>query len=213
MDEKITVLQLCEHFGGKDASLHGVARSFQWWLPTFDASHFRVLLCSRKAKDKAAEEMEKLDVSLLYLGYGKMDPRNLLKLLKILKEEKVDIIHAHGYGACTWGRIAGLIKNIPISAAGIPCLSKYFLAYLAIASFGEIIGNTLGINVGKRISINLTIAGQADDIIGLTIFPEFTSSLEYSVITSAALATSKTSSNPNFLRAVNTILGSLIFLN
>ncbi len=114
MDNKITVLQLCEHFGGKDASLHGVARSFQWWLPTFDSSRFRVLLCSRKAKDKAAEEMEKLNVSPLYLGYGKMDPRNLLKLLQIMKEEKVDIIHAHGYGACTWGRIAGLIKNVPV---------------------------------------------------------------------------------------------------
>lgn len=26
----INVLQLCEHFGGKESQLHGVARTFQW---------------------------------------------------------------------------------------------------------------------------------------------------------------------------------------
>jgi glycosyltransferase involved in cell wall biosynthesis len=112
--EKITVLQLCEHFGGKEASLHGVARSFQWWIPAFDSSQFRILLCSRKGRDKAAEEMESSGLRPLYLGYGKMDPRNLLRLLKILKSEKVDIIHAHGYGASTWGRIAGLLTKTPV---------------------------------------------------------------------------------------------------
>lgn len=109
-----TVLQFCEHFGGEGASLHGVARGFQWWLPAFNKEEFRVLLCSRKGRDKAAEEMERLGVSPLYLGYGKFDIRNLTSLLKLLKDEKVDIIHAHGYGACTWGRIAGLIKGIPV---------------------------------------------------------------------------------------------------
>ncbi len=68
-----TVLQFCEHFGGEGASLHGVARGFQWWLPAFDKEEFRVLLCSRKERDKAAEEMERLGVSPLYLGYGKFD--------------------------------------------------------------------------------------------------------------------------------------------
>lgn len=110
----ITVLQLCEHFGGKEASLHGVARGFQWWIPSFNKDEFRVLLCSRKGRDKAAEQMEMSGLSIMYLGYGKMDPRNLFKLLKIIRDENVDIIHAHGYGACTWGRLAGLIRKIPV---------------------------------------------------------------------------------------------------
>jgi len=53
--DKINVLQLCEHFGGKDSQLHGVARTFQWWMPRFDRSRFNVILCSRKGYDKAAE--------------------------------------------------------------------------------------------------------------------------------------------------------------
>ncbi len=109
----ITVLQLCEHFGGKEASLHGVARAFQWWLPAFDQTRFRVLLCSRKGPDKAAEQMRTAGIEPLFLGYGKMDPRNLTALLRLLRRERVDIIHAHGYGACTWGRLAGHWLRLP----------------------------------------------------------------------------------------------------
>lgn len=113
-DGRITVLQLCEHFGGREATLHGVARAFQWWLPHFNAQRYRVLLCSRKGWDKAAEQMRAAGTEPMTLGYGKTDPRNLLKLLSLLRREKVDIIHAHGYGACTWGRVAGHLLRIPV---------------------------------------------------------------------------------------------------
>ncbi|NCC52554.1 MAG: glycosyltransferase family 1 protein [Spartobacteria bacterium] len=115
---KITVLHLCEHFGGAKASLHGVARTFQWWIPRFDASRFRILLCSRKGPDKAAEEMTRSGITPLYLGYGKMDPRNLFKLIRLVRDEQVDIIHAHGYGACMWARIAGMLLRKPVIVHG-----------------------------------------------------------------------------------------------
>ncbi|MBL7077175.1 MAG: glycosyltransferase [Kiritimatiellae bacterium] len=110
----ITVLQLCEHFGGREASLHGVARGFQWWIPAFDPARFRVLLCSRKGRDRAAEQMEEGGLEPLYLNAGKFSPLNLVRLVRMLRDEKVDIIHAHGYGACTWGRLAGLLLKIPV---------------------------------------------------------------------------------------------------
>lgn len=114
----ITVLHLCEHFGGKEASLHGVARAFQWWIPLFDKTRFRILLCSRKGHDKAAEQMEHSGMQPLYLGCGKMDPRNLLRLVRLIREESVDIIHAHGFGACMWARLAELIVKKPVIVHG-----------------------------------------------------------------------------------------------
>ena len=114
----VTVLQLCEHFGGKEASLHGVARAFQWWLPLFDKTRFRMLLCSRKGYDKAAEQMKQCGVDPLYLGYGKIDPRNLLRLVKLVRDENVDIIHAHGFGACMWARLAEFIVKKPVIVHG-----------------------------------------------------------------------------------------------
>jgi glycosyltransferase involved in cell wall biosynthesis len=118
MGGKITVLHLCEHFGGAEASLHGVARTFQWSLPLFDASRFRVLLCSRKGYDKAAEQMIGSGLQPFYLGGGKNDPRNLLKLVNLLKAERVQIIHAHGFGACLWARLAGHLLKIPVIVHG-----------------------------------------------------------------------------------------------
>lgn len=115
---KITVLHLCEHFGGVNASLHGVARAFQWWIPSFDTDRFHILLCSRKGKDKAAEQMERAGLRPLTLGYGKMDPRNLVRLLRIVRRKEVDIIHAHGFGACLWARLAGHIKKVPVIVHG-----------------------------------------------------------------------------------------------
>ena len=111
---RITVLHVCEHFGGAEASLHGVARGFQWWIPNYDARRFRVLLCSRKGWDKAAEQMEKAGVRPLTLGYGKMDPRNLFRLINIIRREHVDILQAHGYGASLWARLAGHLLRLPV---------------------------------------------------------------------------------------------------
>ena len=112
---KITVLHLCEHFGDKQVSFHGVSRLFELWIPAFDKTRFRVLLCSRKGPSEQADErLKAAGVTPLYLGYGKMDPRNLFKLVGLMRREKVDVLHVHGYGASTWGRIAGVLLRKPV---------------------------------------------------------------------------------------------------
>jgi glycosyltransferase involved in cell wall biosynthesis len=111
----ITILHLCEHFGDKQVSFHGVSRLFELWIPAFDKNRFRVLLCSRKGPGELADQrLKAAGIAPLYLGYGKMDPRNLFKLIGLIRREKIDIIHAHGYGACTWGRIAGILLHKPV---------------------------------------------------------------------------------------------------
>jgi glycosyltransferase involved in cell wall biosynthesis len=114
-NDTIRVLQLCEHFGNRTASFHGVARSFELWLPELNRAPVEVLLCSRAKPEAAAlERYRKAGVEPLSLGYGKLDPRNLERLIGILRREKIDVMHLHGYGACTWGRIAGHLLGIPV---------------------------------------------------------------------------------------------------
>lgn len=111
---EIRVLHLCEHFGNHEASFHGVARSFELWLPELDRPPFRVWLCSRAKPSAAAlERYRRAGIEPLSLGYGKLDPRNLKKLLRICRELRIGILHLHGYGSCTWGRIAARILGIP----------------------------------------------------------------------------------------------------
>ncbi|MBR4252621.1 MAG: glycosyltransferase [Kiritimatiellae bacterium] len=111
---EIRVLHLCEHFGNHEASFHGVARSFELWLPELDRPPFRVWLCSRAKPSAAAlERYRRAGIEPLSLGYGKLDPRSLKKLLRICRELRIGILHLHGYGSCTWGRIAARILGIP----------------------------------------------------------------------------------------------------
>lgn len=117
-DSPRVILHLCEHFGGTEASLHGVARSFQWWFPLFDSSRFRMLLCSRKGPDKAHAEMVAAGLEPLTLGHGKFNPRNLTSLLRLMKQARVDLLHAHGFGACMWARLAGKIAGVPVIVHG-----------------------------------------------------------------------------------------------
>lgn len=112
--ESIRVLQLCEHFGNNESSFHGVARSFELWLPHLNEPPFKTLLCSRARPNQAAlERYRKIGIEPLFLSYHKFDPRNLWRLIHILRAENIDILHLHGYGACTWGRIAGHLLGIP----------------------------------------------------------------------------------------------------
>ena len=112
---RITVLHLCEHFGDKQVSFHGVSRLFELWIPAFDATRFRVMLCSRKGPSELADRrLRAVGIEPLYLGYGKIDPRNLFKLIGIMRRADVDLLHVHGYGASTWGRIAGILLRKPV---------------------------------------------------------------------------------------------------
>jgi len=112
---RITVLHLCEHFGDRQVAFHGVSRLFELWIPAFDATRFRVLLCSRKGPSEMADRrLRAAGIEPLYLGYNKMDPRNLFKLIGIMRRSDVDVLHVHGYGASTWGRIAGILLRKPV---------------------------------------------------------------------------------------------------
>src|SRR6185369_11143867 len=41
------------------------------------------------------------------------DPRTLPALLRIVDARQIDILHLHGYGATTFGRLAGALRGIP----------------------------------------------------------------------------------------------------
>src|SRR5207247_7562587 len=48
-----------------------------------------------------------------YLQRSKFDPMTLPALLRIVDEQQIDILHLHGYGATTFGRMAGALRRIP----------------------------------------------------------------------------------------------------
>jgi glycosyltransferase involved in cell wall biosynthesis len=93
--------------------MHGVKRLFSWMIPRFDASRYNVALVSLRKKDLSEETLESMGVDISYLHKSKFDPATLTALLKIIDRQKTDILHLHGYGATTFGRLAGWMRGIP----------------------------------------------------------------------------------------------------
>jgi glycosyltransferase involved in cell wall biosynthesis len=110
---KLNVLQVCDHLGWEGSRMHGVKRLFGWMIPRFDAERYNVSLVSLRKKDLSEETLESLGVDITYLHKSKFDPSTLPALLEVIDRKKIDLLHLHGYGATTFGRIAGAMRRLP----------------------------------------------------------------------------------------------------
>jgi glycosyltransferase involved in cell wall biosynthesis len=113
IDRPLNVLQVCDHLGWEGSRMHGVKRLFSWMIPRFDRTRFNVSLVSLRRKDLSEETLDALGIDISYLERSKFDPLTLPALLKVVDRKKIDLLHLHGYGATTFGRLAGAIRGLP----------------------------------------------------------------------------------------------------
>ena len=109
----LNIVQICDHLGWPGSRMHGVKRLFAWMIPRFDAARFNVSLISLRKRDLSADTLDELGIDVSYLHKSKFDPSTLTALLKELDRREADVLHMHGYGATTFGRLAGAMRRIP----------------------------------------------------------------------------------------------------
>ena len=109
----LNVLQVCDHLGWEGSRMHGVKRLFAWMIPRFDRRRFAVSLVSLRKKDLSEETLEGQGIDLTYLQRSKFDPLTLGALLRVVDRQRIDVLHLHGYGATTFGRLAAAMRGIP----------------------------------------------------------------------------------------------------
>jgi glycosyltransferase involved in cell wall biosynthesis len=102
----LSVLHVCDKFGVKGSSIHGVSRLFSWWFPRYDTSRFRVTLCGLKSPEPASRRLEEEGIPVRHLGRGRFDPRILGDLVALARECGAKVLHVHGYAAADFGRLA-----------------------------------------------------------------------------------------------------------
>ncbi len=108
----IKVLHVVDKFGVKGSSVHGVSRLFSWWIPRFDKDRFDVRLIGLRRADEACANLRRQGIDVISLNKGKFDFSTITEIVKIVRQEKVDILHLHGYGATNFGRIAARISKV-----------------------------------------------------------------------------------------------------
>lgn len=141
---KINVLLANDHLGVWN-SIHGVGRLFSLWVPRFDKSKFNITVCILREKDRIGEEFEKqfkkYGVRIRFFGRAKFNPLTLMDFIKVIREEKIDIMHLQTYGASTFGRLAGIMTGTPAIVHAHDNDSNYpwyqRLADLALSKFTD----------------------------------------------------------------------------
>jgi len=111
-DIRIKVLHICDKFGRKGSTIHGVSRLFQWWMPLFNKDKFDVQLVGLRKPDKACDNLINQGINITSLARGKFDLFTLNDIVSIIRKEKIDILHLHGYGSADFGVLAAKITGI-----------------------------------------------------------------------------------------------------
>jgi len=110
---RINVLFVADHLS-YEGKMHGGGRFFLNVLPRFNKSKYNVIPCVLRKKDALHDFFMSQGINIRYLRKTKFDPSTFITLLKIIKEEKIDILHLHQYGASNFGRLAGFIAGVPV---------------------------------------------------------------------------------------------------
>lgn len=109
----LKIIHVCDKFGMKGSTIHGVSRLFAWWMPRYDTERYDVSLCALKKPDQASRALEADDVTMTYLGRSKLTPGILTSFLSLIRKERPDVLHLHGWIAANFGRLAGRLAGVP----------------------------------------------------------------------------------------------------
>jgi glycosyltransferase involved in cell wall biosynthesis len=101
-----SVLHVCDKFGVRGSSIHGVSRLFSWWFPRYDRSRFDVSLLGLKHPEPATAWLSEQGIPVHHLGRSRFDPRIFTDLVGEARRRRARILHVHGYAAADFGRLA-----------------------------------------------------------------------------------------------------------
>lgn len=99
--------------GGAERMLLGVLRNL-------DATRFESTVCCIQDRGELAEEVESLGIPIHALGLmarGGFDRRVVPALRRLMREQKVELVHSHLYHANLYGRLAAWREGIPVIAS------------------------------------------------------------------------------------------------
>jgi len=90
-----------------------IALCFIEWIKHRDAQRYDVMVASLRGRDAASQKLEANGVKMFYIDKGKYSFANVGALAEVVRQEKIDLLHLHGYSAANFGRLAARQCGIP----------------------------------------------------------------------------------------------------
>jgi sugar transferase (PEP-CTERM/EpsH1 system associated) len=80
-----------------------------------DRERFRPVVCCLNFKGRLAEEVERSGATVHALGKRpRLDLRTLVRLARLMRQERADVVHTHLWTSSLWGRLAALLARVPV---------------------------------------------------------------------------------------------------
>jgi glycosyltransferase involved in cell wall biosynthesis len=106
MDARKRVLFLSDHFGHAGGVVHGATRYFQTVLPRIDPRLIDLSVCFLQHEHPAAAELHAQGIRPIFFNRAKWDWRALFDLKRIMRQRRIELVHAAGMKGIMLGRIA-----------------------------------------------------------------------------------------------------------
>lgn len=117
---KLNILHIVE-----DLNVGGLEELCRIIVTGLNRDKYNVYVCCIEEGGQIAQELINNGINVDILGMRTYhNPFNILKLIRYIKERKIDIIHTHMYFANTFGRIAAFLARTPIVIS--TAYSNYF---------------------------------------------------------------------------------------
>lgn len=111
MTEGPKVLWLADKLGYGD-QLHDVGRFYLAVLPHL--AGVRVIPAVLRATPGLLAQLARHGVHVQGWHLARFDLRTLGRVVQCIRRERIDVLHVHGYGASTFGRLAGWLTRTPV---------------------------------------------------------------------------------------------------
>ncbi len=93
--------------GGVQQAVLNLARNL-------DRSKFNLIVCAIENGGLIGNEIIDSGTNVIVLGFKRQPIRTILALIKIIKANRIDIVHASSYHPSLYGRIAAIVSRVPV---------------------------------------------------------------------------------------------------
>lgn len=112
MGKRINILHIIDKFSMDGENPSSCTRLMAEWIIRHDSSLFNVMVAGLR-RDSGSRILEDIGIKVYYIEKGKISPINVAEIIKLIKREKVDLVHLHGYASANFGRLAARKVGIP----------------------------------------------------------------------------------------------------
>jgi glycosyltransferase involved in cell wall biosynthesis len=113
MSSKFKILHVIDKLSMDGVNPSSCAQCLIDWIKHRDSRRFEVMVAVLRASDVGGKCLEAKGFRLFYISKGKYSFANVGALANLIRQEKIDLLHLHGYSAANFGRVAARKSGIP----------------------------------------------------------------------------------------------------